>query len=158
MTNRWFVDTEFHEDGLRIELISIALVSEDGREYYAHSSEYDATACSDWVKLNVLPLLARMPRLPRRVIAADIRRLVGPDPEFWADFASYDWVALCQLYGTMMDLPQGWPMFCRDLRQLMESAGVRSVQLPQQHETAHNALHDARWLRQAFFSLQSSEP
>ena len=35
MTNHWFFDTEFSEDGTRIVLISIGLVSESGREYYA---------------------------------------------------------------------------------------------------------------------------
>ena len=36
-------------------------------------------------------------------------------PKYYAD---YDWVALCQLYGRMLDLPGRWPMFCRDLKQL----------------------------------------
>lgn len=32
---RYFVDTEHTDDGERFELISIAVVCEDGREYYA---------------------------------------------------------------------------------------------------------------------------
>lgn len=36
---RYFYDTEFLEDGRTIELISIGIVAEDGREYYAVSDE-----------------------------------------------------------------------------------------------------------------------
>lgn len=32
---KYFLDTEFHEDGKTIDLISIGIVAEDGREYYA---------------------------------------------------------------------------------------------------------------------------
>ena len=32
---RYFYDTEFLEDGETIDLISIGIVAEDGREYYA---------------------------------------------------------------------------------------------------------------------------
>ncbi len=37
--------------------------------------------------------------------------------EFNAYFADYDWVVFCSLFGTMMDLPKGFPMYCRDLKQ-----------------------------------------
>jgi hypothetical protein len=44
---RYFIDTEFNERGCRfpIELISIALVVEDGREFYAHSGTWNV--CQD---------------------------------------------------------------------------------------------------------------
>ncbi len=53
MTRFWF-DTEFIEDGRTIDLISIGIVSEDNRKYYAVSSECDPTKASKWVNLNVL--------------------------------------------------------------------------------------------------------
>ena len=34
---RYFIDTEFMEDGHTIELISIGICCEDGREFYAVS-------------------------------------------------------------------------------------------------------------------------
>ena len=37
---KYFYDTEFIEDGSTIELISIGVVAEDGREYYAVSVSY----------------------------------------------------------------------------------------------------------------------
>ena len=38
---RFFYDTEFIEDGETIELISIGIVGDDGREYYAVSTDFD---------------------------------------------------------------------------------------------------------------------
>jgi hypothetical protein len=62
-------DTEFLEDGERIYLISIGLVAEDGREYYAVNSAidnyspdgdkalYEAIRDHDWLMKNVIPHL-----------------------------------------------------------------------------------------------------
>ncbi len=52
MTRFWF-DTEFIEDGRTIDLISIGIVSEDNRKYYAVSSECDPTKASKWVRKNI---------------------------------------------------------------------------------------------------------
>ena len=57
---KYFYDTEFIEDGKTIDLISIGIVCEDGREYYAQSVEFDESKASEWVKENVLNgLIAR---------------------------------------------------------------------------------------------------
>lgn len=55
-----FLDTEF-SDFVRPDLISLALVSEDGREFYAERTDYHRDACSDFVRETVLPLLGRVP-------------------------------------------------------------------------------------------------
>jgi 3' exoribonuclease, RNase T-like len=53
---KYFFDTEFIElaEEKTIDLISIGIVAEDGRTYYAISEEFDASAASNWVKENVL--------------------------------------------------------------------------------------------------------
>ena len=140
---RIYFDTEFIEDGRTIDLLSIGLVREDGAEYYAEPKEADRSRASAWVEQNVLPTLTG-PIKPRAEIARDIAAFVGAGPEFWAYYADYDWVALCQLFGTMMDLPDGWPMYCRDLKQLADEAGI-SVS---HDDSEHNALGDARWVAQ----------
>ena len=38
---RFFYDTEFIEDGTTIDLVSIGVVDENGREFYAVSTEFD---------------------------------------------------------------------------------------------------------------------
>ena len=41
-------------------------------------------------------------------------------PQFYGYYADYDWVVFAQLYGKMMNLPKGYPMFCMDLRQMLQ--------------------------------------
>jgi hypothetical protein len=144
----WF-DTEFLEDGKTIELLSIGMVREDGLQYYAEPAEADISrAIADpWLKANVIPHLSGQKKL-RTHIAAEILDFAGRKPEFWAYYADYDWVVLCQLYVRMVDLPKGWPMFCRDVKQLCVDRG--DPQLPKQEYAEHNALVDALWTRRAW--------
>ena len=156
---RCFFDTEFLENGATIELISIGVVREDGAEYYAETTNAHELACSTkWLEDNVFPHLdhgAAGSRRSRFTIAHEILDFAGEKPEFWAWYADYDWVALCQLYGRMIELPNGWPMYCRDFKQhvdFFKSELGRKYTLPPKPEKAHNALEDARWLAQAFES------
>lgn len=142
----WF-DTEFIDDGKIIDLISIGMVREDGGTYYAEPAGVDYSRAGKWVKENVLPHMDGHPMKDRVVIAKEILEFAGDFPEFWGWYGAYDWVALCQLYGRMMDLPKNWPMFVRDVRQLQE----RRVKLPVQNLlTKHNALADAQWTKQVW--------
>ena len=157
---RFWFDTEFLEDGRTIDLISIGIVAEDGREYYAETSdalwlaESQPTKLTAWLHENVVPHLKLGTAVKRRpLIAREIVEFVGESPEFWAYYADYDWVVLCQLYGRMIDLPRGWPMFCRDIKQLAVDLGDPS--LPPQISTEHHALEDARWNREAYYHLMA---
>jgi len=88
----------------------------------------------------------------RLVIKNEILRFIGDDkPEFWAYYADYDHVVLCQLFGTMMDLPDGWPMYTRDLKQLCDDLG--NPKLPKQQAGEHNALDDALWVKDMYIRL-----
>lgn len=139
--NLIFLDTEFIEDGNTIDLLSIGLIRGDGATYYAEPEEADRTRANEWIKQNVLPTLTG-PTKPRAVIAKEIIDFVGKSPEFWAWYADYDWVAICQLFGRMIDLPKGWPMYCRDFKQVCDERGIRVSQ----NNSRHNALGDAEWL------------
>lgn len=148
---KYFIDTEFSERGNKypIELISIGIISEDGREFYAHSAEYDAANCNDWVKENVLKYLQN--KLPMNLysIKESIKTFIGNDkPEFWGYYSDYDWVVFCQIFGTMIDLPKNFPMYCNDLKQLCKSVG--NPQLPKQISGEHNALNDAKWNKKIY--------
>lgn len=147
----WF-DTEFIENGKTIDLMSIGMVREDGETLYFESVQCDLSKASPWVEENVIPYLVGYPAERRReVIAARIVEFVGDSPEFWAYYADYDWVVLCQLYGTMMDLPEGWPMYCRDFKQYLDDRG--NPRIEKQTEGQHNALSDALWLKSAHQSM-----
>ena len=75
-------------------------------------------------------------------------------PEIWADYGSYDWVAFCQLFGAMVDLPSGFPMYINDIQQERRRLGV---ELPEQASGHHNALKDARHVRSCYEFLQNAE-
>src|SRR5215470_346269 len=87
---RFFYDCEFIEDGVTIDLISIGVVDEQGREYYAVSTEFDPQRAGDWVRSHVLPKLPA-PADPVWRSRAAIRRSLlefltasGDGVELWA--------------------------------------------------------------------------
>ncbi|MFI5434475.1 3'-5' exoribonuclease domain-containing protein [Rhodococcus baikonurensis] len=171
---KYFYDTEFHEDGSTIDLISIGIVAEDGREYYAVNSDmdHDRISTNDWLCQNVvphLPLTRDKPTKgfgssrwiwsldrrsvfvkPKWVIANEVREFLRaePNPELWADFSAYDHVALAQLWGKMIHLPAGLPMYTRDFQQRLDDLG--RPEIPEQVHGAHDALADAHHLRRCF--------
>lgn len=149
---RFWFDTEFIEDGKTIDLMSIGVVANDGRWFYAECEECDLSRASPWVVENVLPHLTGF-KTPRAEIAQSLVRFMGEKPEIWAYYADYDWVALCQLFGTMMQLPEGWPMYCRDVKQLCD--GLGNPPLPKQESQEHNALADALWTKAAWEHLHT---
>lgn len=57
---------------------------------------------------------------------------------------AYDHVGLCQLWGRMIDLATGLPMFTNDIQQEARRLGVTWDELPPQPDGHHNALADAR--------------
>ena len=145
---RYFYDTEFIEDGTTIELVSIGIVAEDGREYYAVSTDFDGSRANQWVRKYVLDKLPN-PRSgvwkSKATIREDVLRFVtAPDsePELWAWVAAYDHVVLAQLWGDMSALPRTIPRFTRELKQYWEMAG--RPKLPAVPEGNHDALVDAR--------------
>jgi len=159
---RYWIDTEFIEDGKTIDLISIGIVAQDGREMYIELEDADLSRASPWVRENVIPHLEGCRCESKGLNACNVwwrstARLMVMDfcdpelygiPEFWGYYADYDWVALCQLFGTMLDLPTGWPMYCRDLRQEADRIGIEGPldqYVPVDGE--HHALADARWNR-----------
>src|ERR1700737_997064 len=59
---RFFCDCEFtnFDAGAR-QLISVAIVGEDGREFYGERSDFEPTLCTEFVREVVLPQLGRYP-------------------------------------------------------------------------------------------------
>lgn len=154
---KYFFDTEFIEEPNTIELISIGIVCQDGRKYYAISSEFDESKASQWVVENVISKLGDNPRKTISEIKKDLLEFIPPNssPQFWAYFCAYDWVVFCWIFGKMIDLPDGYPMWCRDLKQLMFENKISKESLLPQGDGAHNALEDAIWNMKAFHQIES---
>lgn len=165
---KYFLDTEFVESPGRIDLISIGIVAEDGTEFYAEVSDFSGTT-NAWVDQNVIPHLwgfndnktsiVKFVKLGgtggvlrKEQIGPAILDWIKYKPEFWGYYADYDWVVFCWLFGAMVDLPAGWPMYCNDIKQLAMSKG--NTRLPEQSSTEHHALQDARWNKEAYTFLQ----
>lgn len=213
---KYFIDTEFIEGaqpqtflGFKtgmskptIDLISIGIVSEDWREYYAISKDFnlDHAWNNEWIRTNVLlPIYEEHVSGDRRnyahftkstikgilngfgksnsEIAYDILKFIyqvdGKEwlgssdelykylmeldpqekPEFWAYYCNYDWVVFCWIFGEMIDKPKGFPMFCMDLKNLMELKGLSKEWKQKACPDPigeHNALVDARWNKRLF--------
>jgi len=157
----FFIDTEFHEDGKTIELISIAIVSQADTHLYLVNSECDLERIkreNPWIVENVLPYLpdeaaaGGFPLCTRlfcsretiRDTIEDFVRVHDAPYRFWGYFSDYDWVVFCWLWGKMIDLPNDFPKYCLDLKQEMTRLGVRREDLPD-NDKEHDALADARW-------------
>lgn len=193
--SKYFIDTEFIENGSTIDLISIGIVCSDGREYYAINRECEFHKADDWVLENVLKpmglcrggfycinpsdpgthpasLYSLSVAQSKQGIKEDLLMFFAPEAilkyegnktaipaeecykkvECWAYYASYDWVALAQIFGRMMDLPENFPMYCNDIQQEYERLLKidNTLKLPPQLKNQHNALEDARWCKKAY--------
>lgn len=179
MTRYWY-DCEFLEDGRVIDLLSIGIVADDGRELYAVNEDravWRRVRRHTWLMDNVVPHLPKAYGDARNhmpgswlfnyadpavkhlsAIAAEVEAFIHAggedrtDHELWAYYGAYDHVALCQLWGRMIDLPGCVPMWTHDLMQALDTRDYRGVDLaamvPQQSE--HHALADARWNRDVY--------
>lgn len=148
MKRRFFYDCEFIERPCTIDLISIGVVGEDGSEFYAVSSEFDANAAVPWVRENVFPYLPpeaeRESRASIRARLLDFLKPSKADPlELWAYYGAYDHVTLCWIFGSMVELPEGMPKHTHDLKQWANALG--NPRFPKDPENEHHALADARW-------------
>lgn len=252
MSNLFFLDTEFLEGtqtkrflGIpygttkpTIDLISIGIVSEEGKEYYAISKDFNLKEAWNrydlkpdinnggmkkvyWIRENVLlPIydelftkwcndtksltgdefmyftygtlkkLINKYGKTNKQIAEDIKSIFTADKfkhegtypntypkgvKFYGYYSDYDWVAFCWLFGKMIQLPKGFPMYCIDLKQMLDEKEnslknkngkieLVSKVIPEHgcamsaefnsikefgsypvNENEHNALADARW-------------
>lgn len=148
---RYFLDTEFN--GWGGALLSIALVPEDGQEFYA------TLACADpiepWVERNVIPYLDTVPpglvapRLTRLEAAEALALYLSGDPEpellaDWPEDIAQTSMLLLTGPGTMVTVP---PLSFRLLSLPGFSTAANSA-------VPHNALHDARSLRDHIVGLE----
>jgi hypothetical protein len=154
---RYFVDTEFVFDaeGRTITPLSIALVREDGAYFYTVCVEaFTLPKVATFVRYQVLPALFAVdqdegiwgtPPGPWCVeeIRIRLRSWIGGDtPEFWGDYAAFDYAVLSIIMGGFENWPEGWPMHINDLQQ------INAPNVPSAHP--HNALADARAVRNAY--------
>lgn len=157
MPTNIYIDTEFHEDGARIDLISLGAVNDkDASEFYGVSRFARIDLVPEWHQKHVLPQLPHYGDaawMHRRQMASAfndyVQRLRAASSDgkvaFWGFYSSYDFVCVAQLYHTMLEMPDGMPRYCMDLKQLSVMLG--GPESPPKPVGAHDALVDARWNR-----------
>ena len=127
-----YFDTKFtglHKD---TTLISLGIVSEDGKKFYAEFTDYDKSQCDDWIVENVTSeLLHLKPKIWENGVADS--QIVGNRKEvlyalkdwlqqfdsvqFVSDVCHYNFVLLIDLFGTAWDLPKNISPSCHDINQ-----------------------------------------
>lgn len=162
--SRWFLSVATSESNRAIDLISLAMVSDD-TEYYAVALDGWATArCSPWTKQNIVPYLP--PRhdhawRSRTTIVHNLIKLLaeGCDPpEVWSYGDPYGVAAFYQLFGSNVDTDGGFR--CLDLKQEMYRLGIKREDLPAsllRPLEEHSALADAKWNRELHRYLSELE-
>ena len=148
---RYFLDCEFN--GFGGALMSLGLAPEDGGEEYYVEIPLEEEP-EEWVARHVVPYLHSVPdmlynRLDRIAAAHDIARYLSadPDPEIVADW------------------PEDIALFCRLLltaeTEIVDISSLRFhfIRTPgfstaRNSRVPHNALHDARALRDHILSLE----
>jgi hypothetical protein len=148
---RYFLDTEYN--GVGGALLSLALVPDDGDELYLTFQTDEPIL--DWVQLNVLPYLDTVPeqlscpRLSRRDAAHALERYLRHDghPLIVADWPE-DVSQFCELMitgpGQMVDI--------RDVT--FRLTPLSNFSTAANSKVPHNALHDARSLRDHLTAME----
>jgi hypothetical protein len=169
------------EDGKTLYAVNDQLLRPPTRLTVPPDYPYARVCASDWLMRNVVPHLPLKSRdgqemthktqsptgaaffsldpehpavLPLRLIRAQVREFVlgVENPELWSWYSSYDHLVLCQLFGKMIDLPEGFPMHTNDVMTLATLAGGRQPDEPPQEGATHDVLADA-WHHKRLWSF-----
>lgn len=153
-----FLDCEFTQLNRDTKLISLALVSEAGHEYYVELTDTCVTQdCSDFVIQNVLPQLdlslhGQTLSEAQASLLAFLSDLEGP-LEVCSDAPEWDWDLFCQLAYVDHRWPGNVANRATNLILLfrhLEADDICNLTLP---ELPHHALLDARLLADLYRRL-----
>lgn len=179
-----FFDTEFtglHKD---TSLISIGLISEDGREFYAEIIDYDKTQVDEWIQGNVIDnLWTKLGAFDwgcpdfyyhdnKAVITDRLKKYFNQfdTVELVSDVCHYDMVLLIDLFGTAFDLPSNVSPVCHDINQDIakyhEISDADAFDISRENMLEnngikikgkkHNALYDAKVIK-AIYEIVNKE-
>lgn len=167
-----FFDTEFTGLHQNTTLLSIGLVAEDGRSFYAEFMDYDYGQVDDWLRNNVIANLhlenGEFRGVGRDYVTLRSTSLVirgalcmwlyslDDKIEMWSDCLAYDWVLFCQLFGGAQKIPDFIYYIPFDLSTLLKLKNIDpdisredfggSLDKSQKH----NALWDAKLIKACY--------
>lgn len=149
-----FFDTEFTGLHKETTLISIGMISEDGRTFYAEFNDYDVNQVDDWIQDNVIKNLrfseppedqqehfsqsrflsevplTKMCNIEMRGDILDIQNYLKEwlsqfdSVEIWSDCLAYDWVLFNDIFGHAFKIPSNVYYIPFDICTLFKVKGV----------------------------------
>ena len=148
---RYFLDTEYN--GIGGELLSLALVPDDGDELYL--TLRNSEPLLDWVERHVAPYLDSVPeqlscpRLTRKDAAHALERYLRHDEE---PLIVADWPEdVAQFCNLLITGPGDMVEVRRTTFRLIPMSNFSTAA---NSRVPHNALHDARALRDHFLAME----
>ena len=148
---RYFLDTEYN--GVGGALLSLALVPDDGDELYLTLKTEDPIV--DWVERHVVPYLDTVPeslscpRLSHRDAAHALERYLRHDAE---PLISADWPEDIAQFCNLMITGEGDMVEIRHVT--FRLVPMTNFSTAANSKVPHNALHDARALRDHILHLE----
>ena len=132
-----FFDTEFTGLHKNTTLISVGLIDENGRTFYAEFSDYDESQCDEWIHENVIKHLKWSKEGPienfgnyddmNHIEMCGDKNYVKMQLEQWlskyeevelvSDCCHYDMVLFIDIFGGAFDIPSNVNPVCHDINQ-----------------------------------------
>ena len=178
-----FFDTEFTGLHQNTTLISIGLISECGKTFYAEFTDYDENQIDNWLQENVINNLkfnnkelqnqSTIPFLTegfnytgfgnKETIKNYLTEWLKQfkEIEIWSDCLSYDWVLFNQIFGHAFNIPKNVYYIPFDICTLFQVKGIdpdiSREQFSEMTEASkkHNALWDAKVIKECYCKLQN---
>ena len=167
---RYYMDAEFTELTLKqdgttlkpLDMISIGIVDERGREFYAVSNEFNRQAAGSLLFLKN-EVLSKLPPDDERQSRADIRGgvldFIGLDnARFYYWYLPQDWMVFSDLMSDyFLNMPKQIYPFGINLAQTWVELGQPDILPKMDTKQQHNALYDAKWLKRVHEKLLAYE-
>jgi DNA polymerase III epsilon subunit-like protein len=165
-----FIDFEFTGLHIKTTPVSIGLVTDCGRKFYAEFNDYDKTQCDEWINENVINKLLFNNHIhylenneeekiiniknDKKTISESLNFWLKQfkNIEFWGDSVSYDWLLFIDLIGmgrTMRKLPNNFESYhTYDISTVLKIKYHKPKEnrhkiLGIENINQHNALYDA---------------
>jgi hypothetical protein len=171
-----YFDTEFTGLHKNTTLISIGLISEDGKTFYAEFTDYDKRQCDTWINENVISHLSLDIIGVHKDSWKDSKikgnkSLIKFYLSMWlsqfenvqliSDVCHYDMMLFVDIFGSAWDLPKNVNPSCHDINQdIAEWCGITEKQAFDMSREEilnscekiiegdkHNALYDAKIIK-----------
>ncbi|MHA1481933.1 MAG: hypothetical protein ACTSQA_00660 [Candidatus Heimdallarchaeaceae archaeon] len=162
-----------------MDLISLGIVCEDGRTFYAENACFDECRINDRIKEDILANLkwhadsklkkgfcnagtlnAGTSNAATEVfgtvdfISNSIVDFTDSNPKFYGYFSNCDWITFCTLRGKITDCLKNWLMHCTNLKHLTNGEDEEGFKRP---KDKYDVLINAMWNKNFYTYLIKKE-